>query len=43
MYDNTLRNALKEQGFFSFTKVVKLALSQKNIKERFWFAQMYKD
>jgi transposase len=43
MCDNTLRNALREQGLSSFTKVKKPALSQKNIKDRFRFAQMHKD
>ena len=32
MCDNTLRNALREQGLSSFTKVKKHALSQNNIK-----------
>ena len=43
MCDNTLRNALREQGLSSFTKVKKHALSRKNIKDRFRFAQMHKD
>ena len=43
MCDNTFKTALREQGLSSFTKVVKPALSKKNIKERFWFVQMYKD
>ena len=43
MCDNTLKNALREQGLSSFMKVVKPALSQKKFKERFHFAQMYKD
>ena len=43
MCDNTLRNALKEQRLSSFTRVKKFALSQKNIKDNFRFAQMHKD
>lgn len=43
MCDNTLRNALREQGLSSFTKVEKPFLSQKNIKERLRFAETYKD
>ena len=41
--DNTLRNALREQGLSSFAKVKKYALSRKNIKDKFCFAQMLKD
>ena len=41
--DNTLRNVLREQGLSSFTKVKKHALSRKNIKGIFRFAQMHKD
>ena len=41
--DNTLRNALREQGLSSFSKIEKPFLSQKNIKARFRFAQIYKD
>ena len=43
MCDNTLRNALREEGVFSFKKMKKLALSWKNIKDKFRFAQMHKD
>ena len=43
MCDNTLRNALREQGLYSFTKVKMHALSRKNIKDRLCFAQMHKD
>ena len=43
MCDNTLRNVLREQGLSSFTKVKKHALSRKNIKDKFRFAQMHKD
>ena len=43
MCDNTLRDALREQGLSSFTKVKKHALSRKNIKDKFCFAQMHKD
>jgi hypothetical protein len=43
MCDNTLRNALREQGLSSFIKVKKHALSRKNIKDKFRFAQMHKD
>ena len=42
MCDNTLRNALREQGLSSFTKVKTHALSRKNIKDKFRFAQMHK-
>ena len=43
MCNNTLKNVLREQGLSSFTKVKKHALSRKNIKDRFHFAQMRKD
>ena len=43
MCNNTLRNALREQGLYSFTKVKMHALSRKNIKDIFCFAQMHKD
>ena len=43
MCENSLRNALREQGLSSFTKVKKPALSRKNIKDKFRFAQMHKD
>jgi hypothetical protein len=43
MCDNTLRNALREQRLSSFTEVKKHALSRKNIKDKFCFAQMHKD
>ena len=43
MCDNTLRNALREQGLSSLTRVKKLALSRKNIKDKFCFAQMHND
>ena len=43
MCDNTLRNELREKGLSSFTKVKKHALSRKNIKDKFGFAQMLKD
>ena len=43
MCDNALRNALREQGMSSFMKVKKHALSRKNIKDNFCFAQVHKD
>ena len=43
MCDNTLRIELREKGLSSFTKVKKHALSRKNVKDIFCFAQMHKD
>lgn len=43
MCDNTLRNALREQGLSSSKKIKKPFLSEKNIKARFQFAQNHKD
>ena len=43
MCDNTLRNALREQGLSSSRKIEKPFLSEKNIKARFQFAQNHKD
>lgn len=41
--DNTVRNALREQGLSSCTKIEKPFLSRKNVRERLEFAQQYKD
>ena len=38
-----MRNIPKEVGLGSVEKVLKLALSTKNVKERFEFAKMHKD
>ena len=43
MCNNTLRNVLREKGLSYFTKIKKHALSRKNIKDKFRFAQIHKD